>query len=53
MSEAQQVTVAIHDSKYGVVIRVFKADEQAYQWRTEIAKAGWCEEYDGPAPATM
>lgn len=50
MSEAQQVIVAIHDSKYGVVVRVFKTEEPADQWRTEIAKEGWSEEYDGPTP---
>jgi hypothetical protein len=51
MSGDQQVTVAIYDSKYGVDVRVFQTEGQAYRWRTEIAKAEWSVEYDGPTPS--
>jgi hypothetical protein len=49
--EQQSVVVAQYITKYGTLLRLFKTDGQALQWRTEIAMASWNGEFpDYPKP---
>jgi hypothetical protein len=52
MSEEQQsVVVAQWITKYCTLLRLFKTDGQALQWRTEIAVVNWDGEFpDYPKP---
>jgi hypothetical protein len=46
MSEEQQVVVvAIYKTKRSTEAKVFKTEEQALQWRTDIAMFYWDDEF--------
>ena len=46
MSKEQQVVViAVYETVKSTEVRVFKTEEQALQWRTDIAMVNWNDEF--------
>lgn len=45
------VVVAIYEHRDGSAVRAFKSEEQALEWRTDIAEQRWDDEFDDEPPA--